>query len=49
MGCKADPETRERLRGEAFLCGVPREQGLGMFGYVDEGLAASLAELPSLL
>ncbi len=49
MGCKADPEIRERLRGEAFLCGVPRGQGLGMFGYVDEALAVSLAELPPLL
>ncbi|CAM9285636.1 unnamed protein product [Ectocarpus sp. 4 AP-2014] len=48
-GCHADPETRERLRVEAFLCGVPRDGGLGMFGNMDEGLARALAELPSSL
>ncbi|CBJ26842.1 Hypothetical leucine rich repeat protein [Ectocarpus siliculosus] len=48
-GCHADPETRERLRVEAFLCGVPRDGGLGMFGNMDEGLAKALAELPSSL
>ena len=48
MGCKANPETRERLRAEAFLCGVPRDRGLGVYGYMDEDLARTLSELPSL-
>ena len=48
MGCRADPETRERLRGEYFLCGVSRDRGLGAFGFVDEELARKLAEQPSL-
>lgn len=48
MGCKANPEMREWLRAEAFLCGVPRDRGLGVYGYIDEDLARTLAELPSL-
>lgn len=49
MGCKANPETRERLRRDAFLCGVPGDKGLGTFGYMDEDLARTLAELPTSL
>eukprot|EP00752_Nemacystus_decipiens_P012656 g11210.t1 len=48
IGCKANPEIRERLRAEAFLCGVASDRGLGVFGYMDEDLAKTLAELPSL-
>ncbi|CAM9304799.1 unnamed protein product [Scytosiphon promiscuus] len=44
IGCRADPHIREHLRREAFLCGVPREGGVGMFGYMHEDLARILAE-----
>lgn len=44
MGCRAHPETRERLRREFCLCGVPRGQGIGVFGRVNEELASTLAE-----
>ncbi|CAM9662920.1 unnamed protein product [Hapterophycus canaliculatus] len=44
IGCRADPQIREQLRKEAFLCGVPGENGLGMFGYMHDELAKTLAE-----
>lgn len=44
MGCRADPQIRENLRREAFLCGVLVQQGLGMFGCMHKDLARILAE-----